>query len=104
MLNICHAAFTSQQILRLKELAQTCSLPLPEADSSAAFDDSASSSFSVSSSVRTPSSQDSSTAVLDRAKLNNSQVLDDLAKEFNLDAQKMPALVEALTQRLAKLS
>ncbi|PPQ65995.1 hypothetical protein CVT26_010655 [Gymnopilus dilepis] len=97
-------AFTGQQILRLKEHAQACSLPLPEADSSAAFDDSASSSFSVSSSVRTPSSQDSSTAVLDRAKLNNSQVLDDLAKEFNLDAQKMPALVEALTQRLAKLS
>lgn len=97
-------AFTTQQILRLKELAQAYALPMPDADSSVTFDDSASSSFSISSSVRTPPSQDNSTAVFDRVKLNNSQVLEDLAREFNLDAQRMPALVEALTQRLIKLS
>ncbi|KAF8906851.1 hypothetical protein CPB84DRAFT_1844312 [Gymnopilus junonius] len=97
-------AFTTQQILRLKELAQASSLPVPDADFPVSYDDSASSSFSISSSVRTPSSQDNSTAVIDRSKLNNSQVFEDLAREFNLDAQRMPALLEALTQRLAQLS
>ncbi|KAF8970368.1 hypothetical protein BDZ97DRAFT_1902071 [Flammula alnicola] len=96
-------AFTTHQIQRFAELAQACSLPLLENDLSRMSD---SSDMSGSSALRTPSSQDSSIMVSSQRLLNRSQSqsetdgsLDELAKEFGIDAH----VVQALAQRLAKL-
>ncbi|KAF8172645.1 hypothetical protein BJ912DRAFT_1025004 [Pholiota molesta] len=91
-------AFTVQQIQALIDLAQACSLPLPEHDQSHISD--SSSLSGDNSGLRTPSSQDSSTIVFKQHNLAEDRSLEKIAKEFGIDAHVM----QALAQRLANLS
>ncbi|KAF8156892.1 hypothetical protein B0H34DRAFT_477464 [Crassisporium funariophilum] len=102
-------AFTSHQIHRLVDLAQARSLPLPERNVSPLSDYSDFGSRSGSSAPRTPGSargSDPSMAFFGQNVLNSSHArndtdgsLQDLAKEFGVDAH----VVQALAQRLARL-
>lgn len=90
-------AFMVQQIQALIDLAQACSLPLPEHDQSHISD---SSSLSGDSALRTPSSQDSSTIVFKQHNSDEGRSLEKIAQEFGIEAHVM----QALAQRLANLS
>lgn len=83
------------------DLAQRFSLPLPDLGHSQISD---LSSGTGSSALRTPSSHDASAMMFQQRINSHSQShgdrsLDDLAKEFGIDAH----VVQALAQRLAKL-
>ncbi|KAJ3507892.1 hypothetical protein NLJ89_g6050 [Agrocybe chaxingu] len=100
-------AFTTQQVQALIALAEAHSLPLPHAcvDNSHNSDGSSDvGSHSGSCAPRTPSNLDKSTSTQQTLVLNHStnmasHSLDELAKEFGVDAQ----VVQALAQRLANL-
>ncbi|CAA7257303.1 unnamed protein product [Cyclocybe aegerita] len=104
-------AFTTQQVQAMMALAEAHSLPLPQAHADTSRNSNGSSdagSQSESSAPRTPSNLDHSTSSV--ASTQQMQTLnqptnvaypslDELAKEFGVDAQ----VVQALAQRLANL-
>lgn len=93
-------AFTAQQIRKLTDFAHTHSLPLPDSDLSGIFEPSSSSSANSSNFLKTPSTHETSNMTFNQKSLANESSLDDLAREFGVDAH----VVQALAQRLAKMT
>jgi len=96
-------AFTAQHIRSLTDLAEVHSLPLPDGDVSHLSESSDFLSASGSSAPRTLASDDNPTLISSRlsekSQYTPEKSLDDLAKEFGVDAQ----VVRALAERLAKV-
>jgi len=91
-------AFTAQHIRSLTDLAEVHSLPLPDNVVSHLSE-----SVSGSSAPRTSASDDNPISISSRlsgkSQYTPDKSLDDLAKEFGVDAQ----VVHALAKRLAKV-
>lgn len=100
MNSLSSLAFTAQQVRRLTELAYAYSLPLPESDPSGIFEASTSSSVNSSNFLKTPSTHETSNVMFNQQSLVTNTSLDDLAREFGIDAN----VVQALAQRLAKMA
>ncbi|KAF4616504.1 hypothetical protein D9613_008773 [Agrocybe pediades] len=98
-------AFTAQQVHKLYEQARSYSLPLPESNAMSAAGSATPFVSGNRSVLKTPPNQDMSAVIYNQRSVYHNQVkddsngsLDDLAREFGVDAQ----VVQALAQRLAK--
>jgi hypothetical protein len=92
-------AFTPQQLRQLIELAEANSLPLPSNTVSRPSEVASTASFTPSTPVSVESAILSVNTKVRSAPSNADESLEELAKEFGVDAQ----VVQALAQRLAKL-
>jgi len=91
-------AFTAQHIRSLTDLAEVHSLPLPDNVVSHLSEP-----VSGSSAPRTPASDDNPISISSRlsgkSQYTPDKSLDDLVKEFGVDAQVVQALARRLAQR-----
>ncbi len=92
-------AFTPQQLRQLIELAEANSLPLPSSTVSRPSEVASTASFTSSTPVGVENAILLVNTKVQSAPSNADGSLEELAKEFGVDAQ----VVQALAQRLAKL-